>query len=213
MTTTTDDAPSAVRATAPAWLTTAAVWFIAIGGALYLTVSLVLGAAGEEPVPLWAHTGVLTALVVGAIVSCTVVIRQAIARGVDAMERGQRAEAAARKADIEQVGNEIAETYTVLARRLRDHGQQVAQTRESVASIRGFEHAESRESIATRVALASAIAEFRALREAVGQLVKVMPEVRDEGFRKGLVAAAQQDADVLSIVDRAGSPNGRFTRS
>lgn len=180
----TDDAPSAARAASP--LATLLISSMTIGGIAYMAITVTLAAAGRQPLPMWAHNSVLAALIIGAMVCCTVVLRQA-----------QNHSDRERQADAHRIDREIQATYDVLARRLRDYGQQIVGVREAVAGIRGQDDD-------TRRAVASCVAELAAVREVVGQLVVAVPEALDAATRRGLIAGAQQAGGVPSIKDRIG---------
>lgn len=203
MQTTTEDASNDVRAsTAGTRLTNVLIWVMAIGGAMYFAFIGALAIYHEKLPPMWAHNTILAGLMIGALVCCTMVMRQLMVKH----ERERRA-------DAHRLDREILSTYDVLARRLRDHGQQIAQTREAVASIRGQEHATAREAVATRLAVASCVAEIAAVREALSQVLAVVPEAEAAAFRRGLVAAVNPPADVVPINGRNGALNGYSGRS
>lgn len=199
--TTTSDAPGAARATTDAEFkkTATFIWCMTIGGIAYLAVIVALYLTGESLPPIWLHNSILAAMMIGTVVSCSLLIHRRIARAEQD-----------RQADVAHTGREIQATYDVLARRLRDYGSQISGVREAVAEIRGQDHAVSREVIALRVATASYVGEMAAIRKALDTLSASAPEAEDAAYRRGLIAGAQNPGEVVSIKGRIGSQNSRI---
>jgi hypothetical protein len=212
-TTDDDDAPNDVRVPNSRFASIF-TWTTTIGGIVYMAVLATLAVVGgRQPLPMRVHNTVLAALIIGAVVSCTMILRQVATQSAHRRAADIRRLETLIRNDQAAASGELRETYEVLARRLRDYGHQIAGLRDAVAEVRGREHSVGREAVAARVAIASCAAQLAALREEVGQLAGEAADAKAAAFRRGLVAAVNPPADVVPINGRNGALNGYSGRS